>query len=192
MIRPNPHKTDNHSEKILHCCQKLDKFLVKIKNQNLEFTSSLSDLNKALTWFRIREPSYEKLYQIAISNLRNVFLSDNQEFLVKEIAEEICGILPLHDSVVMGFIKRGIIKWQIEKNQPIITLTKMNPLDKLQTMSKILMYMSTHACKAIYSQDKKLKEHVEHEIFRLAIEYYEEAISAQNFILNFTEIEGLY
>ena len=108
-----------------------------------------------------------------------ISLEGTKNIIKKEIAEELCGLVPLNDYMIMGFIKRGIINWQIKTNTPILAFTKMDPHKKLQVISDILKFASSHMVRGIYSSDMLWKEQMKHKIFHSALETYEEVISAQ-------------
>lgn len=192
MKRKSSREKKKPIEQRLNYSQKLKNQLEEVIDQNSSVRMSLNDLNAALNWFKLDEPSYDEIFKIAISNLEHVLLSSSQEILLKEIAEDLCGFVPLHDYVIMGFIKRGIIRWQSKTQKPIVSLLKLNPLENIQAMSFIFTYAGCHICRAIYSRNKEWKEQLRRNIFLVAIERYEEAISVQNLINNNPQLEKMY
>ncbi|MHA1967172.1 MAG: hypothetical protein ACW964_05165 [Candidatus Hodarchaeales archaeon] len=192
MKRKSSRKRKNSIKQRLKWHQKLENQLGEVIDQNSSIRMSINDLNAALNWFKVDEPSYDEIFKIAISNLGYVLLSRSQEIILKEITKELCGFVPLHDYVIMGFIKRGIIMWQSRTQKPIVSLLKVNPLENIQAMSFIFTYASCHICKAIYSRNKEWKEQLRRKIFLLAIEYYEEAFSVQNLIFKNPQLEKMY
>ncbi len=170
----------------------MKRHLEEVIDQNSLIRQSISDLNAALNWFKVDEPSYEEIFKIAITNLRHVLLSRGQEIIIKEIANEICGFVPLHDYVIMGFIKRGIVNWQTKAKKPIISLLKANPLEKIQAMSFIFTYAGCKISRTIYSQNKEWKEQLRRNVHLVALERYEEAISVQNLIIKNPQLKRMY
>lgn len=172
--------------------QKFKNQLKEVNDQNSLVRMSINDLNAALNWFKLDEPTYDEIFKMGISNLVHVLLSRSQEIILKEITEELCGFVPLHDYVIMGFIKRGITYWQSKTQKPIVSLLKVNSLENIQAMSFIFTYASCHISRAIYSQNKEWKEQLRRTVFLFAIERYEEAISVQNLIFNNPQLEKMY
>ena len=191
MSKINAYKNNKLSEKIFFYSEEVEKRLRSITTRTCSFKKSVNRLNEVLKWFKIDEPSYDETYQQAKLNLNYIFMSKEQEVMLNEIVEEVCALVPFHDYVISGFIKKGILNWQNNTRKPIFSLTRMNPLEKLQTMSNILMYMSTHICRAIYSPNKGWKEQLKSEIFRKAIECYEDYVMVQSLFLNNPSLEDL-
>lgn len=191
MSKINAYKNNKLSEKIFFYSEEVENRLRSISTQTCSIKTAANRLNQVLKWFKIQGPSYDEIYHQTKSDPNYVFLSKEQKSMLNEIVEEVCAMVPFHDFVVRGFIIRGIINWQNNTRKPIFSLSRMNPLEKLQTMSKILTYMSTHICNAIYSPNKGWKEQLKSEIFRKAIECYEEYATAQNLFLNNPILEDL-
>ena len=135
MYEPKRHKPEKHPDKVLQNQKNIQNRIENIKNQNSNFIISLNNLKNALKGFQTRKLSYEQHYQKAKKDLFGIHLDYNLDTLLKEIAEELCGLVPLNDYMIMGFIKRGIINWQIKTNTPILAFTKMDPHKKLQVIS---------------------------------------------------------
>lgn len=192
MFKPKRHKPVTHNEDILHRQKKIQCRLGNINDRSLSIILSLNELNSVIKKYQIQEPSYEEKYSEAEKDLFGLFLDDNLEILIKEITEELCGLVPLHDYMIMGFIKRGIKKWQIRTSTPILAFKKMDPHEKFQVISDILAFTSLHMAKAIYSRDKQWKEQMKLKIFHCAIETYEEVISAQDLIDKNQEFSELH
>jgi len=191
MSRINAYKNHKLSEKIFFYSEEVENRLRSITTRTCSIKKSINHLKEGLKWFKINEPSYDETYQKAKLNLNYIFMSKEQEVMLNEIVEEVCALVPFHDFVIRGFIKKGILNWQNNTRKPIFSLSRMNPLEKLQTMSNILMYMSTHICKAIYSPNRGWKEQLKSEVFRKAIECYEDCALGQNLFLNNPSLEDL-
>jgi hypothetical protein len=152
----------------------------KITERVSNLVLMINSLNECLKRYKLPELSYEESLQKANSNIHHIVFLPKQSFILKELSQEICSVLPFHDYVIQGFIKRGIKKWQTDNNQPFMTLTRMNPVERLQAISEILGYATTLMSRALYQPNRKLKEIIIRNAFNIAIDYYEELISVSN------------
>ena len=73
-------------------------------------------------------------------------------------------------------------KWQKDHNQPILTLIRVNSIERIQIMGQILSHAFTRMQRSIYLPGKEKKAEMFAEIFRIAIECYEDLISLQTFV----------
>ena len=192
MFKSKRPKAENQAEEIFQKQKNIQKRLENIKNESSAFILSVNGLKNALKRFEVPKLPFEKRYEKAKGDLLAVYSNENLDTLLKEITEELCGLVPLNDYVIMGFIKRGISNWQIKTSTPILALTKMDPYEKLQVISDILTFASSHMVRAIYSPDMRWKEQMKLKLFHRALETYEEVMSAQDLLVTHQDFSNLH
>ena len=136
----------------------------------------------SLNMFNLPDIPYEEKMKKALNNMNLLRLSLEQKIIFKELCQELAGILPFNDYIIMGFIRMGMKKWQKDHNQPFFTLIRKNSIERIQVMSQIFSHAFPRMQRAIYLPDKEKKAEMFAEIFRIAIECYEDLISLQTFV----------
>lgn len=143
---------------------------------------SMSNITAVCKNMKLPEISYELQLTKAKEDLSFIKLLPKQKMVFTELAHEICSLLPLPEVVVLGYFWRVIKEWQYNNKQPIMILTKMNTLERIQIMDPILKTAIMMMGKSIYFQNRNLKQKLLYHVYCHTIDYFEEINHEVSFI----------
>ena len=172
-------KQDSQLSRMTYYQQKIAKNISKSRIQIIDIMKSLQSCVENGNHYKINPFSFEEIFELAKSDLNLIYLDTTQKMMLLDISREVCGIVPLHDFVIRGFILRAIVNWQMSYKQPIIVLTKMNRLERFKIGVGILNDAKNLISKGIYINTKKVKHLTICNMYQAMLDRYEELLSVQ-------------
>ncbi len=172
-------KTEQESQlsRMTYYQQKIADHISKSRIQIIDLMKSLQSCVEISNHYKINPFSFEEIFELAKSDLNLIYLDTTQKMMLLDISREVCGIVPLHDFIIRGFIFRAIRNWQMSCKQPIIVLTKMNRLERFKIGVDILNDAKNLISKGIYINNKKVKQLTICNMYQTMLDRYEELLS---------------